>query len=117
MRRVYALLGLVRQCGEARVELTCRLAVDAQMHDVRGLERMLQAAATVAPHHTAVTQDSRARTAPAICESILQYSLPFSVQLTRSLIRRTSHEHCRSHLATLPLRSRADAEAFRIRDC
>jgi hypothetical protein len=49
MRRVYALLGLVRRYGERRLEQTCRLALDAQMYDVRRLERMLQAATTVAP--------------------------------------------------------------------
>jgi transposase len=46
MRRVYALLGLVRRYGAARVEETCRVALDADMHDVRRLDRMLQAAAT-----------------------------------------------------------------------
>lgn len=46
MRRVYALLGLVRRYGAARVEETCRTALDADMHDVRRLERMLQAATT-----------------------------------------------------------------------
>lgn len=44
MRRVYALLGLVRRYGEARVEPTCSIALDAQMYDVRRLERMVQAA-------------------------------------------------------------------------
>lgn len=44
MRRVYALLGLVRRYGAARVEETCRVALSAEMHDVRRLERMLQAA-------------------------------------------------------------------------
>jgi len=44
MRRVYALLGLVRRYGAARLESTCRLALDAEMHDVRRLERMVQSA-------------------------------------------------------------------------
>ena len=45
MRRVYALLGLVRRYGAARVEATCLVALAAEMYDVRRLERMLQAAA------------------------------------------------------------------------
>jgi transposase len=44
MRRVYALLGLVRRYGASRVEATCRVALAAEMYDVRRLERMLQAA-------------------------------------------------------------------------
>ena len=40
MRRVYALLAFVRRYGESRVEQTCRLALDAQMYDVRRLERI-----------------------------------------------------------------------------
>jgi Mu transposase, C-terminal domain len=42
MRRVYALLGLVRRYGENRVESACASALAAAMHDVRRLERMLQ---------------------------------------------------------------------------
>jgi transposase len=52
MRRVYALLGLVRRYGAARVEQTCRVALAAEMLDVRRLERMLQAA--LAPAANAV---------------------------------------------------------------
>ncbi|HEY5656904.1 MAG TPA: IS21 family transposase [Myxococcota bacterium] len=46
MRRVYALLGLVRRYGAARVEAACVTAIAAEMHDVRRLERMLQNAAS-----------------------------------------------------------------------
>jgi transposase len=52
MRRVYALLGLVRRYGAARVEQTCRVALEAEMLDVRRLQRMLQAA--IAPVANAV---------------------------------------------------------------
>ena len=45
MRRVYALLGLVRRYGASRVEPACVLAIAAEMHDVRRLERMVKAAA------------------------------------------------------------------------
>jgi hypothetical protein len=54
MRRVYALLGLVRRYGAARVEAACVTAVAAEMHDVRRLQRMLEAAAP-APEPTAPT--------------------------------------------------------------
>jgi transposase len=46
MRRVYALLGLVRRYGAARVADTCEVALAADLLDVKRLERMLQVAAT-----------------------------------------------------------------------
>jgi hypothetical protein len=42
MRRVYALLSLVRKYGEQRVEEVCAVALDFEMHDVRRLKRMLE---------------------------------------------------------------------------
>jgi hypothetical protein len=42
MRQVYALLGLCKRYGDERVEQACGVALDADMHDVRRLERMLQ---------------------------------------------------------------------------
>jgi Mu transposase-like protein len=75
MRRVYALLALVRRYGESRVEQTCRLAVEAQMFDVRRLERMLQAATTVLP----TTPPSTTTPAPARhLRPAGQYSLPLN---------------------------------------
>jgi hypothetical protein len=75
MRRVYALLGLVRRYGEARVEHACRLALDAQMYDVRRLERMLQAATTAAPS----TAPSPPTLAPARhLRPASQYAFPFT---------------------------------------
>jgi hypothetical protein len=41
MRRVYALLGLVKKFGEARVEQACATALAFDMHDVHRLQRML----------------------------------------------------------------------------
>lgn len=41
MRRVYALLGLVKRYGGARVEATCQLALAADLVDVTRLKRML----------------------------------------------------------------------------
>jgi transposase len=49
MRRVYALLGLVRRYGDTRVEETCHVALEAEMYDVKRLERMLQAALSPPP--------------------------------------------------------------------
>ena len=77
MRRVYALLALVRRYGESRVEQTCRIALDAQMYDVRRLERMLQAATTVAP----TTPPSPKTPAPARhLRPASQYSLPLNTR-------------------------------------
>jgi transposase len=46
MRRVYALLGLVRRYAAARVTETCTVALAADLLDVKRLERMLQVAST-----------------------------------------------------------------------
>lgn len=45
MRAVYALLGLCKRYGDARVEETCVLALAAEMTDVHRLSRMLERAA------------------------------------------------------------------------
>ena len=42
MRRVYALLRLVRRYGEARVDATCATALDHEMLNVKRLENMLK---------------------------------------------------------------------------
>jgi len=44
MRRVYALLGLARKYGDARMEEVCALALAAEMIDVKRLKRMLELA-------------------------------------------------------------------------
>ena len=49
MRRVYALLSLVRRYGAARVTDTCTLALAADMLDVRRLQRMLESGAVGLP--------------------------------------------------------------------
>ncbi|MDP2956767.1 MAG: hypothetical protein Q8N53_10120, partial [Longimicrobiales bacterium] len=41
MRRVYALLGLVRKYGKDRVDEVCATALAFEMHDIRRLQRML----------------------------------------------------------------------------
>jgi hypothetical protein len=45
MRQVFALLGLCRRYGDARVEDVCQRALEAQMHDIHRLQRMLKLAA------------------------------------------------------------------------
>src|SRR6266851_5611736 len=49
MRHVYALLGLCRRYGDARVEETCATALAAEMTDIRRLDRMLARAAPPTP--------------------------------------------------------------------
>lgn len=49
MRRVYALLGLVKKYGADRVEPVCAVALDADMLNVHRLQRMLEAARTLPP--------------------------------------------------------------------
>jgi hypothetical protein len=46
MRRVYALLGLAKKYGAARLDEACTVALDAEMLDVRRLQRMLEAGRT-----------------------------------------------------------------------
>jgi hypothetical protein len=50
MRRVYALLGLVKRYGATRVDAMCTVALDADLVDVTRLKRML-ALATPPPVH------------------------------------------------------------------
>jgi hypothetical protein len=52
MRRVYALLGLVRRYGAARVTEVCTAALAADLLDVRRLQRMLELASTITPSST-----------------------------------------------------------------
>jgi transposase len=63
MRRVYALLGLVRRYGVERVEQACRVAIEAEMFDVTRLERMVLAAA--APPSAATTATVPKNASPA----------------------------------------------------
>jgi hypothetical protein len=49
MRRVYALLGLVRRYGAARVTDACALALAADMLDVKRLQRIIEHGTVVAP--------------------------------------------------------------------
>jgi transposase len=63
MRRVYALLGMVRRYGAERVEQTCRVALEVEMFDVQRLERMVLAGA--APASSATTSTAPKNASPA----------------------------------------------------
>ena len=49
MRQVYALLGLVRRYGDARVNAACETALAAEMLSVHRLARLLELAAPSPP--------------------------------------------------------------------
>ncbi len=49
MRQCFALLGLCRRWGDARVDETCKAALAADMHEVHRLERMLKLGPPPAP--------------------------------------------------------------------
>jgi hypothetical protein len=73
MRRVYALLGLVRRYGAARVTNVCTIALAADMLDIHRLRRMLEhgIAAVPAPPPTRVIPPGR------YLRPASQYHLPF----------------------------------------
>ena len=76
MRRVYALLGLARKYGAGRTEEVCRIALDAEMLDVRRLQRMLESA-----------RGSPPASVPAAVLPISRYLRPseqYRLHLTRS---------------------------------
>jgi hypothetical protein len=72
MRRVYALLSLVRRYGPTRVSETCTVALAADLLDVRRLQRMLMLGlAPRRPHPPAWTLPRARYLRPAH-----QYALP-----------------------------------------
>jgi transposase len=72
MRRVYALLGLVRRYGAARVIAVCTIAIGADMLDVRRLQRMLELGLTAPP-----LPSVRALPPGRYLRPAHQYALPF----------------------------------------
>jgi hypothetical protein len=72
MRRVYALLGLVRRYGAARVTAVCTVALAADLLDVRRLQRMLELG-TVAPP----PPSGRVLPPARYLRPATQYALPF----------------------------------------
>ena len=75
MRRVYALLGLVRRYGAARVTDACATAAAADMLDVRRLQRMLELASTAS---TPSAPPARIVPLARYLRPASQYALPLS---------------------------------------
>jgi hypothetical protein len=73
MRRVYALLGLVRRYGAARVTEACAAALAADLLDVRRLQRMLELASTTPP---ASPPSARVLSLARYLRPASQYALP-----------------------------------------
>jgi Mu transposase, C-terminal domain len=74
MRRVYALLGLVRRYGAARVTEVCTLALDADMLDIHRVKRMLELGVSAPP----VTPPARVIPLARYLRPATQYKLPLS---------------------------------------
>lgn len=72
MRRVYALLGLVRRYGAARVTEVCTVALAADLLDVGRLQRMLELGTAAPPAPTGRVLPPARYLRPAT-----QYALPF----------------------------------------
>jgi transposase len=72
MRRVYALLGLVRKYGPTRVSTVCAIALDADLLDIKRVQRMVEHGLT-APPPIAVT---RALPRAKYLRPAHQYALP-----------------------------------------
>jgi hypothetical protein len=77
MRRVYALLGLVKRYGPTRVTAVCTVALDADLLDVHRLRRMLEHGLTTPPPPTPARTLPRAR----YLRPAHQYALPFRAAL------------------------------------
>jgi hypothetical protein len=75
MRRVYALLGLCRRYGDARVEETCARALAADLLDVRRIDRMLKLGA---PSPTPPAAAPRVIPLCRYLREPKQYALPFA---------------------------------------
>jgi hypothetical protein len=72
MRRAYALLGLARHYGSARVEEACAVALAADMIDVYRLRRLLEIAAQTPSHSIPARVIPLAR----YLRPVQQYALP-----------------------------------------
>jgi hypothetical protein len=73
MRRVYALLGLVRRYGATRVTEVCMIALAADMLDVHRLKRMLEQGVAVPPP----APPARVMPVGRYLRPASQYKLPF----------------------------------------
>lgn len=84
MRRVYALLGLCRRFGDARVEEACERALAAEMIDVKRLERMLKLAAPTPPPHPTAPRSAKVIPLCRYLRPPSQYALPLAPRETES---------------------------------
>lgn len=75
MRQVYALLGLARKYGDARLDVACRTALDAEMVNVSRLRRMLEVAAP-----TTGAEAAKVIPIARYLRPTSQYRLPFAPQ-------------------------------------
>jgi hypothetical protein len=73
MRRVYALLGLVRRYGAARATEACTIALGVDMLDVQRLKRMLEQGVAAPPPAPPARVMPRGR----YLRPASQYQLPF----------------------------------------
>jgi hypothetical protein len=74
MRRVYALLALVRRYGPSRVTAVCAVALDADLLDVHRIRRMVEQGLTAPPAAPVPRVLPRAK----YLRPARQYALPFS---------------------------------------
>lgn len=72
MRRVYALLGLVRRYGAGRVTEVCAVALHADMLDVHRVKRMLEQGVVAPP----ATAPARVMPRARYLRPATQYALP-----------------------------------------
>jgi len=84
MRRVYALLGLCRRFGDARVEEACKRALAAEMLDVKRLERMLNLAAPEPSPYPSTKEPAKVIPLCRYLRSSAQYALPLAPRETKS---------------------------------
>lgn len=80
MRRVYKLLSLARRYGDQRVEEACATALEADMIDVRRLERMLQRGAP--PQVTPPSPPAHVISIARYLRPASQYRLPLQCETT-----------------------------------
>jgi hypothetical protein len=93
MRQVYALLGLCKRYGDARVDEACAIAADAGMTDVRRLQRMLLQGTTPISDPTPTRPVPVAR----YLRPSTQYALPFH-RATTPPTQGETHERSKSDL-------------------
>jgi transposase len=77
VRRVYALLGLCKRYGDARVAAACAQALEVEMVDVRRLERMLKLGRSLASSPPSEQAPAKVILLARYLRPPKQYALPF----------------------------------------